>query len=674
MNKTFNINTGGIKKIASLIGPRLYNDRYSFINEIYQNAIDASRKSGTSKKIEMGIMIKKEIRYLYIRDYGCSFESVEEFEYYIGGITNSKKEGDVNQIGEYGIGSLSPSAYHYNNNNFTECKWFYEVYKNGMMFEATIDYREEDGFSYTTTEPTKTDEKDGVLFYINVGYDSIRQEVEKKLEADRNYIWLNRTNQSYESVIGTINSIDKKIIDKDDFLILPQEEIDFRRGYKRMRHKNKIIVDTYVYDIDNGYDFPVYFKMKKEDMSIPATRETATVKKESMSVLSEKMKNFINYIKEEWNKQYPTSDFQIASEYINYIENDKGKIIKLEGYNFDISFLPIDIKDVKYKGELINNTCSELLYKAYNGRNNVRVYKNGSKIKYITSIFNDCAKFFTLNKKRLPAHILNYLKDNYNNFVIVPETIAKENLMSDFVKETAEKIENLKIPKDKKQEYKRKKREKKEKNEFTIEHVVEGVHYNTWKLEKHTQDFKKIKKNSYLTIYGLDLNIKDYGHYSSDTVVFARVTPNVEKKLKELNYKNWINFKNKNEWMPYIKREATLFYLRQKLDRLLNIEKYNIISKYNTELGDFLNVLNNTLSKHRRRNIYNLSDVEEFFKEKKCYYYPLHTEYMRLKKTIEHYMRLHIVINLMTYNNEDKERIIKDYLKQNNIRWKNLKK
>jgi HSP90 family molecular chaperone len=115
-------------KLQQLLGSKLYSDKYSFISEALQNSTDAMRKIGKQdENFDLGIKQVDYEFYFYIRDYGYSFDSIDEFNRLVGTLlesskTQSKDSTDNQELGKYGIGSIAFSAYHKSCN--------YTVYKN----------------------------------------------------------------------------------------------------------------------------------------------------------------------------------------------------------------------------------------------------------------------------------------------------------------------------------------------------------------------------------------------------------------------------------------------------------------------------------------------------------------------------------------------------------------
>ena len=58
-----------------MFGKKLYSDKYSFISEICQNAVDSHRMSGQKDPVAIGIKGGK----FYVKDTGLSFDSKEDF-------------------------------------------------------------------------------------------------------------------------------------------------------------------------------------------------------------------------------------------------------------------------------------------------------------------------------------------------------------------------------------------------------------------------------------------------------------------------------------------------------------------------------------------------------------------------------------------------------------------
>lgn len=152
-----------IEKLHQMFGKKLYSNKYSFISEICQNAVDSHRMSGQSKPVTVGISNTR----FYVRDYGLSFTNKEDFIQKVctileSGKSASKDSSEDCPMGMHGIGSISVSAYN--------SKWEYRVYMaDGREFDCFLEEIEGRGLTYEMSDyrPSSMKEK-GVLFSVGL--------------------------------------------------------------------------------------------------------------------------------------------------------------------------------------------------------------------------------------------------------------------------------------------------------------------------------------------------------------------------------------------------------------------------------------------------------------------------------------------------------------------------
>lgn len=101
------ISAGGSGFLVALLRDKLYSDKRKVtVFETWANAVDANRQVGATRNVEI-ILTRTN---LIIRDHGpgCSRETMQNVYF---AYCNSSKSGSNDDIGGYGIGSKSPSAY-----------------------------------------------------------------------------------------------------------------------------------------------------------------------------------------------------------------------------------------------------------------------------------------------------------------------------------------------------------------------------------------------------------------------------------------------------------------------------------------------------------------------------------------------------------------------------------
>lgn len=151
-------------KLHSMFGKKLYSNKYSFIAEICQNAVDSHRMSGQKAPVVVGMSHKT----FYIRDFGLSFTSKEDFIKKVCTILESGKSEEKTSdedcpMGMHGIGTISVSAYN--------SIWKYTVYmEDGREFDCILEEVEGKGLTYQISDyrTPSTKHKKGTLFSVDI--------------------------------------------------------------------------------------------------------------------------------------------------------------------------------------------------------------------------------------------------------------------------------------------------------------------------------------------------------------------------------------------------------------------------------------------------------------------------------------------------------------------------
>jgi len=154
-------------KLHQMFGKKLYADKYSFISELCQNAVDSHRMAGEKDPVVVGI----KNGFFFVKDIGLSFKDKDDFISKVCTLLESgksdKKDNSENcAMGEHGIGSISVSAYR--------SDWIYTVVTPiGDHFKCILREIEGKGLMYEIKDLGKTDEPKSVLVQVEVnGFDS----------------------------------------------------------------------------------------------------------------------------------------------------------------------------------------------------------------------------------------------------------------------------------------------------------------------------------------------------------------------------------------------------------------------------------------------------------------------------------------------------------------------
>ncbi len=149
-------------KLHQMFGKKLYADKYSFISELCQNAVDSHRMAGEKEPVIVGI--KSGI--FFVKDIGLSFTDKDDFISKVctlleSGKSEKKEDNDSCPMGEHGIGSISVSAYRSN--------WTYTVVTpTGGKFTCTLREIEAKGLTYEMVDLGQVDEPKSVLVEVKV--------------------------------------------------------------------------------------------------------------------------------------------------------------------------------------------------------------------------------------------------------------------------------------------------------------------------------------------------------------------------------------------------------------------------------------------------------------------------------------------------------------------------
>jgi hypothetical protein len=327
-----------LSKLQQLLGSKLYSDKYSFIQEALQNSTDAMRKCGkVDEPFDVNIYSENNKFYFSIRDYGCSFDSIEEFKRLVGTLlesskTQNKDSAENQELGKFGIGSVAVAAY-----NKT---WDYKVYKNGKGFDAKLQEIDGQGLFMEVSDYYDTAEVDGVFLQIQI-IDSLEVFVNKLLEKakyfqnikfnfDADVIYSLRYS-NFNSRLVTINK---------DFQIFKSD--DFQYSTLNRSSKMHICLDQYAYEIKwdeleiDAVNLPLALRFNLNDFETNPTREVLTITPDYKEKIVAKLEKVADWLVDKWNEVNPMRECNNLNDYIDELEKRRNKHVSLANTNLDV--------------------------------------------------------------------------------------------------------------------------------------------------------------------------------------------------------------------------------------------------------------------------------------------------------------------------------------------------
>lgn len=341
-----------ISKLHQALGKKLYSDKYCFISEMCQNAVDSHRMAGVKEPVVVGIRydkVDRNQRWFYVRDKGLSFEDKEDFIAKICTILQSgkseEKTNDENcAMGMHGIGSISVSKY--------QTQWNYTVVNHGRKFLATLKETEGVGLQYELGAYEATDEEKYVLFEVEIplyGTQPLVEAMKQKLCYFKDIMF------EFEEDIIREN---KELLTLNSAFKLYQSD-DFQISTLSKNPEVHICLDQYVYPIrwnDIGIKpIPLNIGLRfgmGDGLSADITRENLNMTESYKTIVNEKLRKVAEWFVERHNKEVK-DDFTSIQAIKPYISTADKKV-SLNGVEYLINDLAacskIPIKQPTFKG------------------------------------------------------------------------------------------------------------------------------------------------------------------------------------------------------------------------------------------------------------------------------------------------------------------------------------
>ena len=426
-----------ITKLQQLLGSKLYSDKYSFISEILQNSTDAMRKCGKGDEtFNIGISFNSDASNytFYVRDFGCSFDTIEDFKRLVGTLlesskTQSKNSSENQEIGKFGIGSISVAAYN--------SEWFYKIYKNGKGFDAKLMEIEGKGLFLECSEYYDTDEVDGVYFEVILKdrpYDFYKNLVKKAR-------YFQNINFQFDGpAIANLKMYDSNIVNVNESFKIYRNDL-FQYSTLNKLEDMHICIDQYSYLIRwdilgiDSIKLPIALRFNLDDFETNPTREVITITDDYKDKVLGKIGEVADWFANKYNELNPEIECSNLKEFVDEVSKRSRKHIAIDQYDFDITrivkehgtvklnrakFKNITKKDVKHFEEFMKQNYNNY-YSFYLKIDNRQGFRKGSINYNVDHI---------LIEGSLKRSYQDYLKSNFSDkFVFIKKTDRKLSFM-----------------------------------------------------------------------------------------------------------------------------------------------------------------------------------------------------------------------------------------------------
>jgi hypothetical protein len=609
-------------KLQQLLGSKLYSDKYSFIQECLQNSTDAMRKCGKYKEcFDVNIDHVDNNYYFSIRDYGCSFDSIEEFKRLIGTLlesskTQNKDNTENQELGKFGIGSISLAAYNK--------KWEYVIYKNGKAFNAKLQEIEGKGLFMETSDYYETEEKDGVYIKVKI-LDKVNIFVTKLLQKAKYFqnIKFNFDSFTLDELKYYNNFLFENYIKINEYFKIFKTD-DFQFSTLNEDENIHICLDQYSYDIkwsELGIEpvkLPIALRFNINEFETNPTREVLIIDSNYKQKILDKLEKVTDWFVEKWNQENPIKECINFLDLKNELKKRELKIVNIQNHLFNIeqihylfsikSFNELTFKNINintfYKFEDFIKRTKYDFYKqiatitGYNLRrfDNIDIYND--KCYFIKKSFSKNNRNYfkehingknTILKKNNVRFVfeplkndnteysyLNYLKfyEKYDEKEI--EYIKKEfrdlNVLLQSFEESIPYVEDI-IPINYINKQSKKENIKVEKNEdeIILKYPRSPQKYITWNAvwEDKVLKINKLKNLKALHIYGTENNRrkleKIFTFTNKTNLQSIMVNEKTEKMIKEENPHNFIHIDNLKNKLSNISNYITVLHITTEL-------------------------------------------------------------------------------------------------------------
>lgn len=341
-------------KLHQMFGPKLYSDKFSFISEVCQNAVDSHRMAGQKEYVTVGLKQVDRFNHMfYVQDRGLSFTDEEDFISKVctlleSGKSSEKTNDESCAMGEHGIGSISVSA-------FVQ-EWNYEVVTpTKELFYCKFRWIEGRGLTYDLSKKRTTDLEKGVKVFLQFPSSQLSQ-VYLAMTSKLCYfkdIYFEFDNSVKSTIRQSITlNTDFKLFQSDDF------QISTLSPFKELH----ITLDQYSYKIDWSrlgisvipYNIALKFGMG-DGLKADITRENLQYVDNYKTIILEKLRKVSEWIVSKYNDSFPDkiTDFKESQEVFNRLN-----LLTIETLPLNVSVFEnhskVKSKGFKYKDVDLN--------------------------------------------------------------------------------------------------------------------------------------------------------------------------------------------------------------------------------------------------------------------------------------------------------------------------------
>lgn len=341
-------------KLHQMFGPKLYGDKYSFISEMCQNAVDSHRAAKQTKPVLVGLKRKINTKgnvpwTFYVKDEGLSFKDPDDFIAKVctlleSGKSSNKTNDENCEMGEHGIGSISASAF--------QPVWQYDVVTpTGEYFFCIFRWIEGRGLTYDMSPVEKTTDTKSVTFSLEfegVHFPYLVDAMKRKL------CYFKDIQFEFDA---HAQSNDRSLLVLNSFFKIDQAK-DFQVSTLSKFHGMHVCLDQYSYDIK--WDLlgipaiPLNIGLRfglGDGLKADITRENLVHHDDYKNIVMKKIRDVATWFIEKYNTGIPAEFENIE---LIHREMNKVKVVSIGSLNFNIDYLAnlshTPVKPLKFKG------------------------------------------------------------------------------------------------------------------------------------------------------------------------------------------------------------------------------------------------------------------------------------------------------------------------------------
>ena len=323
-----------VVKLQQILGSKLYSSKYSFIVEVLQNSTDSMRKAGKENE-PFDVGIDNDYNF-FVRDYGYSFDNKEDIVKYLCTLlesskTQTKDEGESQEIGKYGIGKIASSAFNK--------KWNYKIYKNKKAIDLEVQELDGKGIFYDISEYYDTEEPDGVHYYIKIN-ESVKTFTDNLL---KKACYFQNIRFMFSLDILSVVGNDKLTIN-DDFKLIKSD--CFQHSTLSKFNVMHICLDQYAYSINwselgmEAIPLNIGLRFGLNELDVNPTREVITLSADYKEKVTDKINEALEWFKNKYNQNNPVITYTKFNEFHLALHKSKTQIVQLdEDISFDLTHI-----------------------------------------------------------------------------------------------------------------------------------------------------------------------------------------------------------------------------------------------------------------------------------------------------------------------------------------------